>query len=284
MYLIGKPDFDLKEVYLKCTESFRDIGLVTRLSSCTEQIVDAANVFEALAEKNEAFKMVEEVAGRGSITAKELIKMYTQKFSKKGSVGRPYYDRILLIPKDCLCPMCGVRGVSTIDHYLPKSVIPSLAIAPSNLLPSCWECNITKNDEMGDSHDKELIHPYFDDISSIRWLVCDIIEGNQIIFKYSVSCENVSDVTLYKRLLNHFEVFELGKLFKIKAANMFSGIEKRLKDLYNKKGARAVKHHIQEDLSSYEHVCENSWQSAFYRGLLSSDWFYEIWLKENSTK
>ena len=39
------------------------------------------------------------------------------------------------------CPFCGIGTVSTLDHYLPKSKYPALAITPKNMIPACRDCN-----------------------------------------------------------------------------------------------------------------------------------------------
>ena len=59
------------------------------------------------------------------------------------------------------CPICGVSfGYSqvTLDHILPKSVYPSLAILPINLVPICYYCNTRKNKKIGE----RVFHPYFE--------------------------------------------------------------------------------------------------------------------------
>jgi len=48
-----------------------------------------------------------------------------------------------------VCPFCDClyhKGTISIEHYLPKSIYPFLAVHPINLIPCCEDCNGTKRD------------------------------------------------------------------------------------------------------------------------------------------
>ncbi|TGA97710.1 hypothetical protein E4665_11460 [Sporolactobacillus shoreae] len=72
------------------------------------------------------------------------MKVYTQKMVPKSQLGRPYYDLFLSLPPNEKCPYCGQKKVSTLDHFLPKSVYTPLIVTPTNLVPSCKDCNTEK--------------------------------------------------------------------------------------------------------------------------------------------
>ena len=59
----------------------------------------------------------------------------------KGRALRPLYDRILNAPQFGICPYCGARRVSSIDHFLPKERFGVFSVFAVNLVPACSDCN-----------------------------------------------------------------------------------------------------------------------------------------------
>ena len=43
------------------------------------------------------------------------------------------------------CPICGIGQASTLDHYLAKTIYPTYAVTPYNLVPVCKDCNFAKS-------------------------------------------------------------------------------------------------------------------------------------------
>ena len=143
---LNKPNIKVEDIYSICVENFRDKGLVNRLISCEDKIVKASNTFEGMAINHETYKFNEEIADKGIVTNKELKSIYTKKLAAPKSIGKKYYSELLSIPQNNICPLCGTRIVSTLDHYLAKSKYPSLAVTPCNLIASCRDCNFDKLD------------------------------------------------------------------------------------------------------------------------------------------
>lgn len=46
------------------------------------------------------------------------------------------------------CPICGIGQASTLDHYLAKTIYPTYAVTPYNLVPVCKDCNFAKSDSI----------------------------------------------------------------------------------------------------------------------------------------
>lgn len=277
---LDKPDINVEDIFCACSEHFRDKDLVNRLLSCKDSIVKISSDFDKLATEHETYKMDESIANKGVVTDKELKKVYTEKMAAPNSIGKKYYSQILAMPHNELCPLCGARMVSTLDHYLPKAKYPSLSVTPTNLIAACRDCNFDKSDIEFTSSDDETLHPYYDNIENHRWLFCDVMESNPISFKYGIKMMDTTDEILFQRITNHFDTFNLGKLYSVKASEMISGIESMLKRLYSRAGESAVRLQIEEDMLSRELLSLNSWQSAFYRGIHNSKWFFSEWIAD----
>jgi hypothetical protein len=65
-----------------------------------------------------------------------------------------------------LCPLCGIAETHSLDHLLPKSIHPLLALTPFNLIAACFKCNQSKR-----ATSTVNVNPYFDTwISDDVWL------------------------------------------------------------------------------------------------------------------
>ncbi len=70
------------------------------------------------------------------------------------------------------CPMCGSLGVSSVDHYLPRTDYPEWAIFSKNLVPAC-NCNSKRsNNVCGIQPNERVFHPYYDDALLNRLISC----------------------------------------------------------------------------------------------------------------
>lgn len=64
--------------------------------------------------------------------------------------------RYLALTKSKVCMCCGNTGVLHVDHKIPRSVRPDLALTLSNLQVLCEDCNLGKGN--WDSTDWEMNH------------------------------------------------------------------------------------------------------------------------------
>lgn len=207
------------------------------------------------------------------VKKEEMINVYTQRMVKKDSAGRQTYDKLLASPVHGRCPLCGQGLVNTLDHHLPKSLYPALAVVPTNLIPSCFDCNKAKLDIKPISAEYETIHPYFDDIETDLWLHARVIEESPTGIQFFVKApENWNDVKS-KRVKHHFKTFKLSSLYTSLAASELSGIQYSLANLFSKVGDQGVEAYLREEASSREKVYLNSWQTAMYKALADSYWF-----------
>ena len=121
------------------------------------------------------------IAGR--VTKKDLKDLYTTYMLKPDSEARKIYDKLRSSSND-ICPLCGIYGVDTLDHYLPKARYPLLSVNPQNLLPACVHCNGIKSDSIYESASDQTLYPYDDDQKFYQtdWIKATIEVRNRIIF------------------------------------------------------------------------------------------------------
>lgn len=78
---------------------------------------------------------------------------------------REYMEQ--LVEKRCpICDCSFAYSQVTLDHILPKSKFPFLSITPINLVPTCYNCNMRKNDRIP----SKVLNPYFYGFSPFDYL------------------------------------------------------------------------------------------------------------------
>jgi hypothetical protein len=273
MRKLTKPIDDPGTVFLTCISHVRQTSLKSRLASIESSITIAAKAFEAAASTATLHTLIPESNVGGTVTKKEMADVYTQRMVKKNSPGRSIYDKLLLAPAHGRCPLCAQRVVSTLDHHLPKTQYPALAVVPINLIPACAECNKTKLDVIPKTADEETIHPYFDDVETDLWLYAKVDENSPAVLSFFVKPPTGWDAVKANRMKHHFRVFKLSQLYTSHAATELINIQDRLTQLFSTVGCEGVTAHLRDEAASRESAYLNSWETAMYKALATNNWY-----------
>jgi hypothetical protein len=272
MWSVPRPVFSAIDAYSICISRVRNAGLKARLEGNTQFISDEADSYIEHAE-NCQLHLVNETDGVGVVTTKEMETVYTARMVGKKSPGRHIYDAIKLLPRHDICPFCDHRPVSTLDHILPKSLYPALAVTPINLVGSCSDCNKTKLTLSPNASEEVILHPYFDDADGMRWLTAAVIEGpTAAIIFYPQSVPVWSD-EFNERIRRQFRMLGLGALYSSQSARLISSHSHLLSRVHESRGIEGVRHEIILQMESWEADRLNSWHAAAYRAMSKSDWF-----------
>jgi hypothetical protein len=275
MRILPKPTAVPADVFTTCISKVADARLKARLTAVTPLVAAAAVAFDTAAQNSRMHSLQRQEIVGASVTAAQMSAVYTGRMAKKGSPGRAVYDQLIAVPSHGRCPLCGQRVAATLDHYLPHTQFPALAVTPINLVPSCFDCNKSKRDVAPNTAEEQTLHPYFDDVEGARWLVADVVEQNPAALKFYVD-PPVSWIALTAaRVQRHFEVFKLAQLFASHSAEELLNIRQQIASLHAAAGPDEVRSHLLERRDSCEANHLNSWQSATYRALAGSDWYVE---------
>jgi len=270
-----------REVYAACiSTTTRDLGLRTRYEAAADLIVAASERFAVHAARADTHTLdpktfQPENSGLGGpleVTTSELKeKLYQDRMV--GGPGRPIYDEIKLSAPYGVCPLCGVRPVSTLDHYLPRAHFPALAVTPLNLLPACGDCNKTKSDKAPTIAEQQTFHPYFDNIDDTTWLVARVEPGPPVTVQFSVEQSAAWDATLAARVSYHFTILALAEIYAFHANSTIRGMSIQLGQLLRGGGEDLVREHLDGLAASHRSEDRNGWQAAMYRALADSPWY-----------
>lgn len=115
------------------------------------------------------------------------------------------------------CAYCGIGGIDSMDHYVPKEKYPEYSVHPFNLVPSCSKCNSKKSDLFIKNNCREIFNPYCDK-EERQVLKLTFNQGNSpksITFKIDFRHN------IYKE---HIARLEIIKKYESEAINIFSNL------------------------------------------------------------
>ncbi len=227
--------------------------------------------YKALMRRSAAHLIPTSVDGIGAGLAKDVSWSYGAHFRAESGGGRQIYNSIKA--RSEFCPICRFRPVSQLDHYLPRESYPALAIMPSNLVPSCSDCNGTKKVYVPTSSSDSFFHPYFDSLEGIPWLSCSVAERPGGPVRFCVDLRNFPDPDHASRVDNHFRVLGLPELYAAKASTHRVSMSAQLDDLSAVGGADAVARHLRASGSSWRKGGEEPWIAAALLAWADSAWF-----------
>ena len=282
MLKLTKPSEITKDVFVSCVNGIANKGLKARLMACVSTIETASNEYATKKSTQELYTITQTKTTKatkddrvinGHVTAGELKDLYTNQFVPQGTPGRILYDKLLSAPAYGICPYCGVRIVSTLDHFLPKGLYPLLSVTPVNLIPACKDCNTGKLSEYPKTSEEECIHPYYDDIEGFQWLSAEIVQSPRVAFKFSVEGPSHWSGLLTKRVKFHFKAYKLAELYSTHAAVELVNIRGALSSTFNAEGSKGVQAYLLRAATSRFDANKNSWQTAMYMAMNKDLWF-----------
>jgi hypothetical protein len=275
MKSLPKPAFDARSTLELCADNVEDEDFRDRLKAIADDIEVAETTYEKCGKKAELFTIPESDNVAGKVTTEEMRRLYKGTFSRVDTPTRAIYDEIKAAPKNDICPLCGQRVVSTLDHYLAQSRHPAYAVSPINLVPACSDCNKIKLAKQAGKASEQTLHPYFDNVDEEVWLVAKVQENVSPALEFEAIPPATWTDLKRERLCNHFNAFELAKLYSIQAAVELIDIRDRLLKAGAREGPAGVRLDLEESAVSRRAAQKNSWRAAFYTALSESDWFCE---------
>lgn len=267
MKTLPKPLLDIKveDIYAECVQCFSNKQKREKLLSCKDLVINDSNQYDNFVphtlESFSVSKLPQDVS------KDDLTSVYTQKFAVKDSPGRKYYDAIIGQAIRGICPICGIRPANTLDHYLPKSKVPTLSITPNNLIPACRDCNTDKRADIIYDSTNTPIHLYFDTIPNDPWLFVEL--DDNLSATYYTNCPDTWNVGLRSRVEKHLTFYNLHKLYSIHAGEEIADKLGMWKKLIDYGGIEMLRLAIEAECKSIEQNDINSWKAALYRGLIS---------------
>ncbi|MCY7333051.1 MAG: hypothetical protein LH649_10435 [Pseudanabaena sp. CAN_BIN31] len=280
MRALATPNDSPKTVYETCINSIANTDLRDRLNLVTPNILVAAGDYEQKAKAKQLYSIPSnncknhEIA-LGGVTKKELKDVYSSHMVDRAKPARAIYDLLLSQAPLGRCPFCGFGQVSTLDHYLPKAKYPQLSVLPLNLIPSCRDCNTGKSDAIATTAEEQSLHPYFDHQNFIddQWLYAEVRKTKPATIYFFVKAPEQWDNISKTRVQSHFNAFNLALRYSLEAGNEMVSLRDILVNYSKSMGSHSVKKLLEIEAKSFTGRHSNSWETAMYQALASSDWY-----------
>lgn len=272
MKKIDKPIFKVREVFLECISTVNDQTLQSNLNDCVAILENAETDFESKFLSNSIHQIGQVGVVKAPIGKNEMTTVYDYRMLKKETPRREYYNKLISSAAYGKCPLCSVREVDTLDHYLPKSKYPIYAVTPINLIPACFKCNKGKSISYPTNSMEQTLNPYYDNIENDEWLDAEVLKTSPISFRYFVNPPAHWQQILKDRVTNHFESYHLNELFSSHANEELRGTRNQLVNLYNNHPDLLIAY-LEDSHNSRLELGKNSWQAVMYRTLFYNTWF-----------
>lgn len=201
--------------------------------------------------------------------------VYSARVARKDRPGRSFYNSLRAAAPRGRCPLCLHREVGALDHYLPKSQYPHLAVTPLNLVPICVVCNGKKGSYVSMQSVEQPLHPYFDDLGGADWLVCVLHEVVGAPLTFGSSAPQYWSRELAARVTHHFTRLELNDLYSANAATLLGNIRLQLARALDFSGPTCVRDLLCEMAVSYRSNGAEPWSVVSLEAWAKSDWFCE---------
>jgi hypothetical protein len=255
-----------------CIAGITAADLKKRLQDIRGDIEAGETTFNDAAEVSSLY-LIPPADNVGAVTVKEMEKLYDRHMARSRSRGRAIYDRLMIAAENDMCPFCGHRNVSTLDHSLPKAAHPAFAVTPINLIPCCKDCNHDKGTQSPATEEDQLLHAYYNDVTADRWLYAEIIEGSPPAAIFVVEPPDEWEDRIATRVRNHFNKLHLAKLYASQAGRQLQNMRGALGEIYDAAGVDAVREDLERRFRSCRDVMVNSWEGALYEAAAASDWY-----------
>ncbi|TQN56393.1 HNH endonuclease [Raoultella planticola] len=274
MKIIAPPEMTDLFVLEKCISGIQNKDLAYRVNQISHNITHSGTIYKIEAKSNNLhtippLEISDNTIVFGNVTKKELTSLYTNYLVSKTKPGREIYDILIYRTHLLRCPFCGIGHVSTLDHFLPKNKYPSLSIIPSNLVPSCKDCNTGKGSAVYKTADSQPLHPYFDrePFHEEQWLFAEIIDDTPIRAEYKISPPVNWELKDKKRIESHFIEFNLYFRYSIEADNRLASMEFAFNSYIKNKDYNNLFDLLKENYTSCKMLSINSWETALYQAL-----------------
>ncbi|MEV6723479.1 hypothetical protein AB0M94_21390 [Streptomyces xanthochromogenes] len=272
------PQQNPRDVYTTCISNARP-ATFAKLAAAEDDVVDAADQFEAAAQKQALHTLGhlnEQPANKAD--RERLAKVYERRLADKRGPGRATYNAIKAA--SALCPLCTIGTVSTIDHHLPKMKYPLLAVVPVNLVPACGDCNKKKDEHAPATEEEQTLHPYYpiQTLFEHPWLVARILPPTAdrgMVATFSVSPHPEWPPVLAARLNTHLRVLELDTRFTYAVVSELSAVSNLVSRWTAYGLTRDGINWMLADQAAARGAGEslNTPMAALYRALADDDWY-----------
>jgi hypothetical protein len=202
----------------------------------------------------------------------ELLWLYKSQLARRHSPGRAIYDQIMVGAPFGLCVYCRHSAATTLDHFVPKTLVPGLSIDPWNLVPACPDCNHGLLASFSPQPAGQMLHPYF--IPPIgRWLTATVDHALPVVVLFAATPDTTLAPELQARIRNQFSKLELGRRYSVLCGSELSGLSRLLPSQFRRTDPAEISAYLSETSRAAFMTDPNDRRAVMYEALAADDWY-----------
>ena len=268
------PIATIGDVLEACARTLRDRDLAQRVTTSLSELSAIGDKYRAAASAQIMHTISKDAYVVSRLSDDELKALYSNQLAKVGRPGRPIYLSLRSGGPHGHCAYCMASAASTLDHVVPQTAVPALAVEPWNLVPACLECNKTLREIFSDLADEQFLHPYF--MPEIgRWLHARVNESIPASLEYYADPSPDLGHELCCRIANQFKVLGLARRYSVESAPDVTQLARTLHRQFGGAidSADAVRDQLVESAYDSSAVDRNWRRAVMYEALAASDWY-----------
>ena len=246
MWHANPPLHSAREVGEACAQETKNNDLASRLRESLPELEKNSLIFRQAASKYQLHDLKPEQFMIQKMDDAEMINLYSGRLGRKS--GKPtgiIRRRLLESSLHGRCCYCQESIADTLDHFVPKSYIPSLAIEPWNLVPACIKCNMVLNQNFSADASEQMPHPYMLPEEG-RWLYAEASCEEGLTIEFFANPSNNFPQTVKDQIIAGFNALKLRSRFAESIAPFLVETQSALLRNFNESSAEEVKEYLLE--------------------------------------
>lgn len=208
-----------------------------------------------------------------AVDSSELVWLYDNQVAKLGRPARQIYDRIIH-SSSRVCAYCQYGRSTTLDHFVPKSKHPGLAIVPWNLVPCCRDCNHNLREIFSDQPEEQFLHPYSTPNLG-RWLFGEVVHSTPTVVRFYPQPHSGLPDQIRERVSYQFRTLGLNQMYSEVSARDLTETSRMLESIGRFDGPIGVRRHLEQTATAASvGLGENSRRAALFEALSNDEWYY----------
>lgn len=219
MWKVSPPSVTAAEVARECVTRVSNKDLADRVRKSTSSLTTNSSALQQLIATHSVASIVGSPPVVSGVADDEMKWLYDAQLGQK---GRPAYEgprqRMLAAAPYGQCSYCQFGVAKTLDHFVPKSLVPALSIDPWNLVPCCHQCNNEINDDFSLNTEEQFLHPYA--MPNVgRWLAAEVLKTDPVSVSFTAEPSTSLSPGIAARILHQFTSFELADMYAVASSS-----------------------------------------------------------------
>lgn len=272
MWGVDPPSVTVAQAAQACARGLRDRELAARVTASVPTLTSNSTAFRTATRTQQQHDITATTYQVPGVSGDELRSLYRGQLAKVRRPGREVYSQIMAGARHGLCSYCQYGQAKTLDHFVPKTLVPALSIEPWNLVPSCHQCNHHLATGYSSTAEHQLLHPY--DMPDLgRWLHAQVLHALPVSVEFSAQPAADTDPELRARVVNQFDSLNLAELYAVVSAQDISWITRTLTTHFASAAREQVSDYLQELADGALEENENSRRGAVLEALANDTWY-----------